>query len=298
MTDFRIIYVPGMKPKPAPDVHRRELLRALGFGLRGVRPEAADLLREHEERFELVSWTYAFHGSHRDIALDLPGLQALYEAPEPSESDRSHIDSWRRRLARWRHLVGDFVPILRRFLADVELRETLAEVRRYQRNEEGVASRLRGMVKTRLIEAWTRSERVLLIGHSLGSVICYDSLWELSRESNAAGRVDLFITLGSPLATRLIRNSLSGADRSGPERFPANIRRWMNFSARGELTALPPRLKPVFGGIVAAGLTEFLEDRTDLYNHFRGDSGINVHKSYGYLANGAVAGRIGDWLLE
>ncbi len=106
------------------------------------------------------------------------------------------------------------------------------------------------------------------------------------------------MTLGSPLATRFIRKSVRGAGLEGECRYPANIKRWVNFSARGELTALHPRLEPFFGGIVEAGLAEELVDRTDLYNHFRADFGINVHKSYGYLANATVAERIGTWLLE
>lgn len=298
MSGRRIIYVPGMKPKPAPDVHRRELLRALEFGLRAARPEAADRLREDEACFDLIAWTYAFYGSHRDIELDMPGIEALYAAPRPTAAERSQIDGWRRRLVRWWHLLGDYVPILERFVARPELRETLAEVGRYVRDVEGVGTRARELLKTALDGAWSQSERVLVIAHSLGSVIAYDSLWELSREDRNAGRVDLLVTLGSPLATRFIRKSLRGADRRDPERYPANIRRWVNFTARGELTALHPRLEPYFGGIVDAGSTEYLEDRADLYNHFRGDFGINVHKSYGYLANAVVAGRIGDWLFE
>jgi hypothetical protein len=49
--------------------------------------------------------------------------------------------------------------------------------------------------------------------------------------------------------------------------------------------------------MVGLGILDSLEDHVDLYNHFRGDIGLNVHKSYGYLINDAVAGTIGDWLL-
>jgi hypothetical protein len=44
------------------------------------------------------------------------------------------------------------------------------------------------------------------------------------------------------------------------------------------------------------GLLESLVDNTDIYNHFHGESGLNVHMSYGYLINNAVAGTIADWL--
>jgi hypothetical protein len=110
--------------------------------------------------------------------------------------------------------------------------------------------------------------------------------------------VDLFMTLGSPLATRFIRKSLRGVDREGPERFPGNIRRWVNFTAKGELMALRPQLRPHFAPMIDLDLVEDIEDHTELYNHFRGDIGLNVHKSYGYLAHRLVAERIGDWLLD
>ena len=57
-----------------------------------------------------------------------------------------------------------------------------------------------------------RAARVLLIGHSLGSVISYDTLWDLSHERGRTQHVDLFMTLGSPLATHLIRQGLRGTN--------------------------------------------------------------------------------------
>jgi hypothetical protein len=137
---------------------------------------------------------------------------------------------------------------------------------------------------------------VLIIGHSLGSVIVYDTLWELSRAPDAARRVELFITLGSPLATRFIRRSLRGSGLKGADRYPTNIVRWINFTAKGELTALQPQLRPYFAPMIDLELIESIDDYTELYNHFRGDIGLNVHKSYGYLAHRLVAEQIGDWL--
>jgi pimeloyl-ACP methyl ester carboxylesterase len=196
------------------------------------------------------------------------------------------------------HLVGDALPFLGRLVARPELRLTMSEVHRYFSDENGVASDVRGMLRSALQKSWGANERVLLIGHSLGSVIAYDTLWELSREVRSEGRVDLLMTLGSPLATRFIRKALRGVDREGPDRYPANIRRWVNFTAKGELMALRPQLGPHFAPMLDMGLVEAIEDHTELYNHFRGDIGLNVHKSYGYLAHRLVAERIADWLLQ
>src|SRR5690606_21139516 len=202
------------------------------------------------------------------------------------------------RVRRMWHLVGDALPFLGRLVAKPELRLTMSEVHRYFSDEDGIATEVRTLLKEALRRAWGDGERVLLIGHSLGSVIAYDTLWELSRRDGDEGSVDLLITLGSPLATRFIRRSLRGVDREGAERWPSNIRRWENFTAKGELMALRPNLKPLFSPMIDLGLVDDIVDHTELYNHFRGDIGLNVHKSYGYLVHRLVAGRIGDWLLE
>lgn len=284
-----------MKPKPPLREHKRELLRVLICGLAWARPDAARALRDHEDRFSLVSWTHRFYGRYRDISLDLPGIERLLQQPEPSEEDRREIDSAARGARRLGHLLGDALPFIGRLFARPELRLTMREVHRYFSDEDDISSEIRSLLKTVIRQAWLANERVLLIGHSLGSVIAYDALWELSREDGDTGRVELFMTLGSPLATRFIRSSLRGADRKGAERYPANIGRWVNYAAKGETIALRP-MRTHFAAMEEHGLIESIQDETDLYNHFRGDIGLNVHKSYGYLIHPLVAGCIGDWL--
>ncbi len=284
-----------MKPKPPPQLHKRELLRTLVAGLAWARPEAARLLRDNSHWFTLVSWTHRFYGRYRDITLDIPGIERLLQQPEPSEEDLREIDSAARRVKRLLHFVGDTLPFFGRLVARPELRLTMREVLRYFSDEGGVASDIRGLLKTMLRQAWRTDERVLLIGHSLGSVIAYDTLWELSRQDGDTGRVDLFMTLGSPLSTRFIRRMLRGSDRAGAERYPANIVRWGNYRAKGEMTALRP-IRPYFSEMIELGLADSIED-VELYNHFRSEIGLNVHMSYGYLVNALVAGRIADWLL-
>jgi hypothetical protein len=296
VTQARIVYVTGMKPKPPPAAHRQELLRVLAAGLGRVDPKAAAWLLARPENFTLVSWTSLLYESiERDLALDLPGIERLLANPDPSPGDRREIDAVGRRLKRLWHLLGDSFPVLTSLVAAPALKVTLAEVRRYLHDRGGVSTRIRALLRRELLEAWNNGERVALIGHSLGSVIAYDTLWELS--SAAPGkRVDLFMSLGSPLATRFIRKALKGAELEGRERYPGNIERWVNVAARGELVALHRRIAPFFGDMVRLGLVRSIEDHADLYNHFRGVVGLDVHKSYGYLVDRFVAGRIAEWL--
>jgi hypothetical protein len=295
----RIIFVPGMKPKPPPDVHRRELLRVMLAGLARTRPEAARRLAASFDCFSLVGWTFAFYGTHRAIELDLPGIDRLLERPLPTPEELREIGAWPRTLLRHWHVLGDRLPWLGRYIAQPAMRLTMLEAGRYLGDRDGIGSATRALLADVLDRAWRAGERVLLIGHSLGSVIAYDALWELSRGSQArAGTVDLFVTLGSPLATRFVRHALRGAHEHGATRYPANIRRWVNFAARGDITALYPQLAPVFVEMVARGLVESIQDHVDLDNHFRGPLGLNVHEAYGYLVHARVADTIGAWLEQ
>jgi len=293
----RVIYVPGMKPKPPADAHLQQLCRCLAAGVARSRPEAARLLSGDSSCLTLISWTYSFYGKHRDIKLDLPGIERILASPEPSATEIAEIESLARKVRRWIHLLGDMLPLYGRLVARPELRLTLTEARRYLCNRDGVATEIRNMLKTPLREAWDAGDEVLLIGHSMGSVIAYDTLWELAHEDRDPRRVGLFLTLGSPLASHFIRERLRGRKLHGHARYPTNIKRWENFAARAEMTALRPRLTRYFGEMLALGLLESFVDHTDIYNHFHGVDGMDVHMSYGYLLNNAVAGTIADWLL-
>ena len=296
MSRKRIIYITGMKPKPDPVLHRPELMRVLTASLARVDPRAAKWLHSRQENFVLVSWTSLLYPEPRDIEADLPGIERLLENPTPSSRDKYEARAiWRNLLRAW-HLVGDSYPWLSRLVASPALKVTLGDVHRYLENHGGLAARIRQQVIDALVEAWEANESVLLIGHSLGSVIAYDSLWHLSRAARREGRVELLLTMGSPLATRFIRKGLMGASRVGPERYPDSIDQWVNVSARGEMVALHRRVRPFFSGMLKLGLTQSIEDVTGLYNHFRMDEMLNVHKSYGYMNHAVVAERICRWL--
>ena len=298
MQNFRIIYMPGMKPKPPVEIYRPELLRALLSGLTRVDVEIAREFEAASDAFRVVPWTFKFYRRHADIEIDRPGIEALLQNPDPSEEDIAEIDSVARKVARAIKVLGDAAPWFGRLIARSETRLTLREARGYFSNHARVGDEIRFMLKTELREAWRDKCCVLLIGHSLGSVIAYDTLWELTHTDDSEGHADFFITLGCPFATRFVARRIRGAKRSGAERYPGNIRRWANFSARAEMTALHPELAPYYREMLDLGLLESLDDYMDIYNHFRGPLGINPHKSYGYLANAAVAVRIAGWLAK
>jgi hypothetical protein len=135
---------------------------------------------------------------------------------------------------------------------------------------------------------------VLVAAHSMGSVIAYDALWEMSRDARDELRIDLLLTMGSPLGQSYLRRHILGHDESGPARYPDNIRRWVNLSAVGDMTAVNPFLKDDFADMLRFGIVESIDD-TEIFNAFRHEGELNVHAEYGYLVNKVTAAVVADW---
>jgi hypothetical protein len=293
-----ILYVPGIKPKPPAAEHRAALWRCLLDGVRRADAEVAAAMARHEESFQLVSWAHLFYDTQRDIALDRPGIERLIAQDGPDEQDLREAVTWRKRLLRRLYLLSDAYPPLFSLVGEPNMRATLNDTRRYFSNEQHAALRVRQIVTDALLEAWSSGRRVLLVGHSLGSVIAFDVLWELSHRFDVPGRVDLFLSIGSPLGLRFVRSRLLGAREHDRRRYPTNIRRWKNLSAVGEMTALDRRMADTYAEMRALGLVEGISDRLDLHTCFRGPEGLNVHKCYGYMVNPVTGGVFAEWWRE
>jgi hypothetical protein len=289
-----MLYVPGLRTKPPPRTYARELFRCLVEGVRRIDPQVAVEIHEHEPSFDLAGWTYDFYGQHRDIECDLPGIEEILKRREPSPHDIAEAVSLRRRLVRWLYRLADHLPFLIPQVADERLELHLADLRRYVRNELDVAEAIRRLVKLPLRAAGKSGRPILLIGHSMGSVIAWDALWQMSREVGDEVQIDLFMTMGSPLGQRYIQRRLLGRREQGENRYPANIRRWVNIAAVGELTAIDMHLRNDYADMKRLGLVDSIEDFA-VFNHYRTNGELNVHSEYGYLVNQVTATLIRDW---
>lgn len=294
MTTPLILYIPGLLPKPEPGVHKVALRRCLLEGLRRVDPEVAGEISAAEHSFDVVAWTYDFYREHRDFALDAASIERLIEQQDVTEQDRIEASTTVKRFMRWVYRVGDMFPFLIPHLASERVELHLRDLRRYVRNQNGIGDHTREMLKMPLRAAWESQRPLLLIAHSMGSVIAYDALWEMSHDSRDDLRLELLLTMGSPLGQNYLQRRLFGHDRSGTERFPANVRRWVNLAAVGDMTAIDPCLRDDFGEMIEFGIVEDIED-IEIFNHFRIDGELNEHAEYGYLVNKVTAGIVARW---
>jgi hypothetical protein len=291
-----ILYVPGLRPKPAPAVHRNELLRCMLAGISRIDSEVAAQIRETDRSFDVIGWTFDFYGEHRDVELDRSGIEEVLRQREASPRDIAEAGTLKRRTVRWLYRAAEHLPFLIPQVADENMQLHLRDLRRYVTNDADIANATRRLLKMPLRAAWKSGRPILVVGHSMGSVIAYDTLWEMSRETGDEVRVDL-LTLGSPLGQRYIQRRLNGHDATGARRYPANIRRWANIAAVGEMTAIDMAVRDDFGEMATLGLTEDIRD-IEVYNYFRFHGVLNVHSEYGYLVNEATATEIRNWWRE
>ena len=97
---------------------------------------------------------------------------------------------------------------------------------------------------------------LIVIGHSLGSVVAYDVL----RESGPARDIPLFVTIGSPLAVTEIEDLVAR-----PLLVPAGVRQWRNAADGRDLVALDKTIRPEYA---PPDLTiDFLVDNTSPSHH-------------------------------
>lgn len=290
-----VVFVPGKNPKPAPGVHRDILWRCIGAGARGAGEDAASDLDALGRRFHLAGWNRLYYGEDADIGRDLPWVARLLTAPDPQSVPAP--SPWKVRRTRFMYTLGDLFPFLTRLAADEDARQTLAETRRYFDDTGGVAARIRACVKDALRPLFEAGHEVMLVGHSLGSVIAYDVLWELAWRDAAPWRVDQFLTLGSPLGMFYVQRRLRGRGERGVRRYPANIRHWTNVAAMGDLMALDRHLRNDFHPMLQLGMLESLTDYTHgVRTLFQTPEGPNPHRCYGYFFNPLVARMITAWM--
>ena len=295
MSKRHILYVPGKNPKPEAEFHRDLLWRTLVEGVRRIDPVIYNELLENQNDFQFIDWNYIYYLEHGDINTHSPFVEDLFKRDGPSAEDINKAKAWRHKLDMFIYNTVDSTPVLLRLLRG-QLKETAEETNRYFENEDQIASQIREQLKKELRPLLADGGKVMVIGHSMGSVITYDTLWALSQLEHLPGEVNMFLTLGSPLGMNYVQERLLGAENEGIRKYPTNIRNWVNVAADGDLIALDRELAQDFGEMVALKMVDSFTDHCDqVYNYFHDEDGLNCHRSYGYLINPVVSKVIVDW---
>lgn len=294
MPEKNIIFIPGKNPKPPHEQHRDMLWRTLVEGVKRAQPGIASDFRKHKKDFRLIAWNPLYYQDEKDSNRDLPWIDELINTHGPSTQDIKDAHSWHRRLERSLYAIADHFPVIIKFLPGPAC-ETVNETRRYFENSHNIAYHIREQLKKVIRPMLDNNEPVLVIGHSMGSIIAYDTFWELSHIEHRKDKLD-FLSLGSPLGMNYVQHRLLGNKEQGKRKYPTMIRRWINIASVGDITALDRHFHDDFQAMLELGMIDSIEDHTDgIYNFFHNEQGLNCHRSYGYLVNPATGKVVADW---
>ena len=259
--------------------------------------------------FELVYWAHYLYplplkprikDTENPLYVDDPYARAKEDAvvEPPSEFRQKILDYLNEQLEKIflnedltinYALISDF--IIHHFFSDLETYYHNYCVRRSQqdcRAKVAICAQLANTLKKH------RRKKILLIGHSMGSIIAYDVLTQYATKVP----VDTFVTIGSPLGIPVIKSRLAadcknGTSQPGGLQTPDSIQsNWYNLSDLKDKIAFDYTLNDDF----EENAVHLRPVDRIVSNDYEFGGIKNPHKSYGYLRTLEMAEIIDDFL--
>ena len=206
--------------------------------------------------------------------------------------------SWKEGLADIFGGVADAVGF-----ADPLIRWFAKDMAHYWGPDDEFGSKVRWRLTEPLCKALLDGDDVLLVGHSLGTMISYDVLWKFSwygeygylREGNPSPVS--FVTLGSPLGNETVKSNLKGSNATGARRYPTLIRSWHNLAAEDDYISHDQKLANDYRKMEREDSMKRIVDRR-LHNLAVRHGKSNPHHGAGYLVHPAFIDVLAGWLAD
>jgi len=259
-------------------------------------------------QFELVYWADVFYDQPLDPLESDPDHQLFLEeiyAPSPANHiSNPHpirqkiLDILEEQLDKI--FLNEDLTVNFSFITDNIIRSYFKELDIYYgkecEDEKETNCRARDIIRKRtanIIKKYADDE-ILIIGHSMGSIIAYDVLTFTIPEV----KINTFITMGSPLGLPVIRAKIAAESNSKhlePVQLltPHNVyNQWINYSDLEDKIALVYNLTDKFGenqhGIHVKNIV--------VDNYYEISNQKNPHKSFGYLRTPEIAETMANFL--
>ena len=298
-----IIGIHGLKNKPPKELLEKWWKTSILDGLNNIGHHYADFL------FELVYWADLGYAKPLDPVITDPKDPLFIEHPymkiSKSESPEKEPKLKRKIFDTIEEGLDKIILHEKRMggiekIVDSTIRRMFRDLDVYyygycKINEEQIAQQA---FRNRLIEVLQKHkhDRIMLIGHSMGSIIAYDTLTHDVPEL----KIDTFITVGSPLGFPIIIKKIlteqkieinSDAKPPTPENITSG---WFNFSDLDDKITLNYNLADdYFPNSLNIKPVDVIINNTYEYNGQK-----NPHKVYGYLQDREVAKVISGFLTK
>ncbi|AXE37764.1 hypothetical protein [Acidipropionibacterium virtanenii] len=209
--------------------------------------------------------------SLRGVDDDIPLPELTVQAPTGGAASRNRR-AFERREAALEAVLGRTDRGKSRFSGDAVVDGALNLPQFIQATNYLREPRIRAHVLTRILEVVPTSGKLVLVGHSLGSVIAADLVRRLPARLDVVGMV----TIGSPLGNEEFQVDGLGGVLKSP---PTNLGWWVNFWNPADPVAAGRGISSVFPWMIDVRV----DSRVD----------VHVHDATRYLSSEAVARAIG-----
>ena len=299
-----IIGIHGLGNKPPEDQLKQWWLDAIREGLRKQNTET-DL-----PVFELVYWA--------DILHDKPLSKWEKDEESPYFLDEPYLvspenfvvedHSLRRKVISFisdqlnRIFLDEDKTLNYTFISDYILHNYFRDLETYYAeesiNENNVSCKAKDRIIQRLADMLMkyRDHEILLIAHSMGSIIAFDAMTFTVPEV----KVNTLVTIGSPLGLPVVISRIAAEykkfnDETNFMTTPACIKKyWYNLADISDVVAIHYKLSDDF----SANEKGVLPIDFQVINDYMAGDKRNPHKSYGYLRTPEMAKAINEFIEE
>jgi hypothetical protein len=312
MSKKHIFFIHGRSFKPEKNVLSRLWFQAVAHGLK------RDTSTSVQEKYKKAKKSFIYYGDLSNSYLR--GLGQPYDESADTEDRKlTHKDLKRYNSVDFQGRVGKaFYNSLagkdagKEMLADIfatpldffHLSEALItrvapDMRAYWNADSAFGSEIRWRLTEPLAKALSRNDDVLVVSHSLGTLVSFDVLWKFSHYSEYTGirnrSINTWLTLGSPLGNETVKKNLKGARAVNARRYPSNIQHWINIAAEDDYISHDQSLKDDYKNMKQLGLIKSLKDHR-VFNLAMREGRSNPHNSSGYLVHPRTIDVIANWL--
>ena len=296
-----IIGIHGLGNKPPAELLEKWWTSAILEGLRvfGTAPLEVD--------FEMVYWADTLYPEPEDTTITNPDdplytqrpyIQAEDYTIKPYSKTRKKLLDYLEKVMDQLFLNDDmsinFSRITDKFIHKY-FKDLDAYYSKFIADTSDANDNIRTIIRERLYKKLIKHRRkdILLIAHSMGSIVAFDVLSQHSSDI----KVDTLVTIGSPLGIPVVMNKIAielaeaGSKLSSPQTPESLVRNWFNLSDLEDKIAINYNLtddyQPNSRGIRAVDYI--------VYNNYINKGNANPHSSFGYLRTPEMAGIIEDF---
>lgn len=252
----KIIFIHGRAQKPDKDSLQSLWYEAIEHGLQRDCGDSSSL-----QAFKDVDKRFVYYGELSNTLLEKPTEDPASRQQALSELKKYKTSQFNKTTYKKVSKIG----FLKEALADtfsslfgtLGVAETLItkvapDMAHYWYEDTYFGSDVRHRLMVELKEALDNQDNVMIVSHSLGSMISYDVLWKLSHygeyrhDYGAHKKVSLLLTLGSPLGDENVKDRLKGSRLKDEKKYPLNIQQWINISAEDDFISHDSKIKNDF----------------------------------------------------